>query len=305
MTPTTTKDEIDVIDIDILKNESKNTSEEPSKTTSSFKPVKYFFKGLFVFLEILKVLVRSFKIFSIFSDKEKTKAEIALDNGRDYVKSKIMIRKNKKKLINYDSKDKISFKMIRDVGTFLENLNNISFPLQRTESMNKIKFNRKVSNEPQLCVPKLVKSKIRKSLPDLLNFDDFKDKNDFEAFELNDPEDNIEREFVRQIWNTWFDEVIPFFNDGNESENQETQEIFDEARTIAETNDDKNSTNIKVAKSVTYELASQIDISIRMDSPEMRIIVEVQEEINQLTKKIESKSDAFSLSRRGALYRKV
>jgi hypothetical protein len=47
MTPTTTKDEIDLIDIDILKTESKNNFEEYSKTTSSFKPVKYFYKGLF------------------------------------------------------------------------------------------------------------------------------------------------------------------------------------------------------------------------------------------------------------------
>ncbi len=256
-------------------------------------------------MRLLKPLISNLLFFINKTDKERTKAEIALDNGREYVPSKITMRKRTKKLTNLDNKDKISFKMIRDVGTFLENLNNNSYPLQRTESMNKIKFYRKIPTEPQLCVPKSIKSKVRKSLPDLLNFDDFKENNDFEEFELKDPEDNREREFVRQIWNTWFDEVIPFFKDGDELENQETEEIFNEAQTIAETNDDKNSSNIKIEKSVTYELASHIDFSIGIESPEMKIIVEVQEEINQLTKKIESKSDAFSLARRGALYRKV
>ena len=242
-------------------------------------------------------------------DNEKTQAEISLEKGRDYVTSKIAIRKNKKALFDFDAKDKFSFKMINDVDVFLKNLNNDDFPLTRSESMNKIKFHKKMPEEPQLRVPKVLKIKKRKSLPDLLNYEEFKNKNDFKQFVLADIEDNKDREWVRKIWNRWFDEVIPFFDhnniQGDALEDNDMDEMIEEINAVYDNIDDKNTTDMNIAKSVTYEICSQIDFSMGLQSPEMQIIVEIQEEINELTKRIESKSDAFSLARRGALYRKV
>ena len=65
----------------------------------------------------------------------------------------------------------------------------------------RIKFHKKMPEEPQLRVPKVLKIKKRKSLPDLLNYEEFKNKNDFKQFVLADIEDNKDREWVRKIWN--------------------------------------------------------------------------------------------------------
>lgn len=80
--------------------------------------------------------------------------------------------------------------------------------LERTESMNDIKFPKRINHPDDLLVrvPKKVRLGWNKgSQPDLLNFEEYKKAHAGE----NEADVYDEREWVRGIWETWFDEVIP------------------------------------------------------------------------------------------------
>lgn len=80
--------------------------------------------------------------------------------------------------------------------------------LQRAESMNSIKFPKRINHPDDFLVrvPKKVRLGWNKgSQPDLLDFEQYKKTQAGE----NEAEVYDEREWVRGIWETWFDEVIP------------------------------------------------------------------------------------------------
>ena len=100
--------------------------------------------------------------------------------------------------------------MVEDVEIFLENLNKPSGSLYRTESLKRIKFRRKIPEEPEFRIPKTLRDKKRSSLPELLNFEEFKVKHNFVRYVTIDENENNEREWTIKILNDWFDEIIPF-----------------------------------------------------------------------------------------------
>ncbi|XP_022099054.1 uncharacterized protein LOC110983798 isoform X2 [Acanthaster planci] len=158
--------------------------------------------------------------------------------------------------------------------------------IHRSESLPKVKM----PVPWVLRVPPRVRSRRRGSLPDLLDFDEYvrenRDKDDM---------DNL-REWVRGIWDAWFDEVFPPTEADSESDFEE-----EVSPTVSPTK--RRGSAASSAVSVEIDTTEPI-----METEEDREIVEwLHDEVLQLTAIIEKspKPSPFDLCRRGAMYRKL
>ncbi|XP_071786267.1 uncharacterized protein [Asterias amurensis] len=158
--------------------------------------------------------------------------------------------------------------------------------LSRAESLPKVKMPVPL----QLRVPPKVRSHRRGSLPELLDFEEFvQEKKDKD-------EPNSIREWVRGIWDAWFDEVFPSSDVDSESD-------FEEELSPVISPTKRRVSGASSAASVEIDIIQPI-----METEDDRDIVEwLHEEVLQLTEIIEraEKPSPFDLCRRGAMYRKL
>jgi hypothetical protein len=181
---------IETIDLD---NEIKRIEEIKDKpVTSTIIKKEYFPKNI---------------------NKKTTLAEEALKAGRKYIiypfkKDKKVSPKN---TFNFDQLDKIELQI------YNENI----IHLKRSMSTDNLKFNNKKYWRFDEALPfrsaqsARIKATNRSSQPNLFDFNLFKTRFHYDEskwFENNDTYYNNEREWSREIWNDWFDEVIPQFN---------------------------------------------------------------------------------------------
>lgn len=113
------------------------------------------------------------------------------------------IKKQKKKKNKKLEGKRLNPDILRKVKNeiFTANIRN----LKRSDSMNTIKFPKKILHPDDLLVrvPKKVKMDWKNgSKPNLLDFSEY--KNSYQTADIYD-----DREWVRGIWENWFDEVIP------------------------------------------------------------------------------------------------
>lgn len=128
---------------------------------------------------------------------------MALEAGRNYI---ILPDKQIKpsglshRRLNLDMLDQIEKEMLE--GNRRE--------LLRSESMNRIKLRAKIY-KPEDSVMRLAKrntlARRRPSVPQRLDFEAYKTEKAFDA-----TTGDSEREWTREIWNEWFDEVIPLLD---------------------------------------------------------------------------------------------
>jgi hypothetical protein len=193
--------------------------------------------------------------------------------------------------------------------------------LQRSESINKIKFPKKILNADDILirVPKKVKTQNwTNSKPNLLDFELYKKQNNYNLTSEKYMDD--EREWVRAIWNEWFDEVIPQY-DGTggrpsssfSSHEKEASEKMKgssfNATPVTETTfheEDEEEKKRNAVSPTPYTSYSQVDLAenenTRVDLEALKIL---EKEIEKITLRLKNKMTAFDLSRRGTLYRKV
>lgn len=215
-------------------------------------------------------------------EEELTPAEEALRAGRNYV---ILSRKKKKR-----PKRPLDFARLEAIEKFLSQP-----PNKIRQSKSLTRFHRTVENE--LRVPKKIRDK-KGSLLDLLNFDLYKTSKGM-------PKQVEEREWVREIWNKWFDEVFPPTPDNSEEESVDDVTPMDSYTAVSSVvSKDKRS------KESGPEIMSEEIESIDMltDTEETaEVIAILKEEVAKLTQVIDSMTPpmAFDLARRGALYRKL
>ncbi|XP_013415730.1 uncharacterized protein LOC106177489 [Lingula anatina] len=211
-------------------------------------------------------------------DDKPTLAEEALEAGRKYV---MYPKRKKKKMVPLD------MARLEEIERFL------AMPpgkLERTESLPKVN----VPVERLLRVPQYVKNKHRRSIPDILDFDSFAEKRGYKG------ED--EREWTRDIWNAWFDEVFP----PTQSERDE-----DEARAMSamSSTTDRSVRSKGHASVVSTHISEVIDeIEPLADTEEnAEAILLLQDEVEKLSELISQSPTptAFDLCRRGAIYRKL
>ena len=299
--------------------------------------------------------------YSIFLKAiKKTLAEEALEAGRNYMilrekKSKRFQSKNanfKGKRLNVDLLDKIE----NDI--FESNVKQLT----RAESADRIKFPIRfttLENGNLLRESTKVRHARRPSLSNAGDFDSFKSKFNFKKskWHTNDNEfyDN-EREWVRDIWVEWFDEVIPQLDGtlGVKPKVEQRQQVkrpgiqrkangaapstknstvnFNNPTGFNKTtsrsklpgsvmsrksllfemkqsalDDDDDDDKPRIVKSPTpYATYDQVefvnDVGVEMD---LQMIKVVESEIEQLSKRIESRANGMDLCRRGTLYRKL
>ncbi|KAJ8298279.1 hypothetical protein KUTeg_024810, partial [Tegillarca granosa] len=212
---------------------------------------------------------------------EPTPAELALEAGRSYV---ILPKKKKSK----KKKAPVSMGRLDDIEKFLKTPPNI---LTRTESMEKIP----TVVPRELRVPGRVRSKIRKSLPDILDFDSYSSKRSM-------PEDADVREWVRDIWNVWFDQVFPPPQSDSDDFEEDEGELDENAQ-----KEDK--VDKKRKASITSSLSESLSVIEPIEETEenMEVLQIMYEEVEKLSAEIEanSKPRAFDFCRRGALCRKL
>ncbi|XP_023933515.1 uncharacterized protein LOC106162457 [Lingula anatina] len=211
-------------------------------------------------------------------DDKPTLAEETLEAGRKYV---MYPKRKKKKMVPLD------MARLEEIERFL------AMPpgkLERTESLPKVN----VPVERLLRVPQHVKNKHRRSIPDILDFDSFAEKRGYNG------ED--EREWTRDIWNAWFDEVFP----PTQSERDE-----DEARAMSamSSTTDRSVRSKGHASVVSTHISEVIDeIEPLADTEEnAEAILLLQDEVEKLSELINQSPTptAFDLCRRGAIYRKL
>lgn len=225
---------------------------------------------------------------------------MALKNGKEYLENKITYKKTKR---TRNKKDYfVSEKMIQDIEYFLKNLNKRS-NLHRTQSLNNIKFPRRKPLEPEFEKPKYLKCTKRQSLSNLIGFETFIQKNSHNLNDSSNTELN-EREKVRKIWNIWFDEVIPPLENSplNNLKNEEDLEFSQLNKQILDNQLDK-SLDKTHETSTPYELFYQVELPFT--KKELSIVKEIEDEIFELTIKIENNQNVFFLVKRAVLYKKV
>ncbi|XP_012943224.1 uncharacterized protein LOC101857057 [Aplysia californica] len=214
-------------------------------------------------------------------EDELTPAEKALMAGRNYV----ILPKKKKKKRGQRTMDLAKIEAAEKMLTMRP-----PNKLERHGSMPKL--NKVVERE--MRVPWQVRS-YRASIPDLLNFEEFKTKKRM-------PSGEEDREWVRGIWNTWFDQVFPPTPEDSEAEEEE-----EEAGQRTEENKDEKK---KGKKDPVSDILSQDIEAIDpiADTPENAEIYQILlEEIEKLSQVINTMFNptAFDYCRRGALYRKI
>ncbi|KAK7097844.1 uncharacterized protein [Littorina saxatilis] len=217
-------------------------------------------------------------------EDELTPAEKALLAGRSYV---VLTKKKKKRV-----KHPLDMARLESIEKFL------SMPphrLTRTNSLPKLKR----TVERELRVPQKVRHR-KGSLPGILDFDLYK------TFKRK-PKESDEREWVRDVWNKWFDEVYPPPPPDSEDDFEDDASQTDAHTAIS--SDVYSRDHRKSKGSVPDILSEEIDmIEPFADAEEnAEIITILREEVDKLTNLIDSMTPpmAFDLARRGALYRKL
>ncbi|XP_074650504.1 uncharacterized protein LOC141905524 isoform X2 [Tubulanus polymorphus] len=221
---------------------------------------------------------------SLFTrDLKKTAAELAVEAGRAYV----IIPKPKKK------KKQIDMARIEAIEKFIEQEPN---RLERSKSLENVKH----VVERQLRVPFHVRSRRRNSVTNL----------DFEGFVeekggITSSSEN-EREWVRDIWNEWFDEVFPPESESDDEVADAGQQF---AATLAEDAAKKSTDkNNEQTVSARYDISLIDEIEPLVEGVDSQEIIQMlSEEVEKLTAVIESSDSSrpFDLCRRGAILRKL
>ncbi|XP_061164225.1 uncharacterized protein LOC133173256 [Saccostrea echinata] len=214
---------------------------------------------------------------------EPTPAELALQAGRAYV---ILPKKSKKKS---KRKGPVTMERLEQIERFLRAPPK---PIQRSNSMIKMA----PPLERELRVPSKVRLGSRLSLPNLLDFDSF-------AKGRKMPQDTDQREWVRDIWNVWFDQVFP----PTPSESEEEEVDYTQDEMVSPTREEKEKEK-KRKDSLSSYISDALSEIEPLDDSEQNIELHqiIHEEIEKLTAQIaQGKPKAFDLCRRGALYRKV
>ncbi|KAL4230368.1 cytochrome c oxidase subunit 1 [Mactra antiquata] len=221
------------------------------------------------------------KVHTTPQQDEPTPAELALAAGRAYV---ILPKKKKKK-----PKSSISMARLDEIENFLRKKPR---KLARCESM--IKIPKPIERE--LRVPQRVREGPRRSLPDIFNFDQFGKKRGLKK------EDDT-REWVRDIWNVWFDEVFP---PTPEESDYEEEEILTEEQ-IAEREEEERKKRRKDSLSSSIPVGMEYIEPLTEDDDALQVQQIIMEEIEKLTGDMNKlpKPKAFDFCRRGALYRKI
>jgi hypothetical protein len=146
------------------------------------------------------------------------------------------------------------------------------------------------------------------SLPSLLDFHSYKFKHGYFSSKWSTNNDDFydnEREWAREIWNVWFDEIVPKI-DGPKA-HVEPIDLIDTG-VVDELNDQVDSEKQRrvLASPTPYESYRQIDLNNQDElqiEPEMVDLL--KREIEKMNKSIKDNPNAFDLARRGTLYRKV
>ncbi|XP_070553805.1 uncharacterized protein [Ptychodera flava] len=241
--------------------------------------------------ELVSSLSRSVEQLTPIEEPKKvsvaspTPAEKSREGGLKYVILPSQIKKKKKKQIDP--------KRLEEIDKFLRERPR---EITRSESLPKIT----VPLEEQLKVPKYVRHERRSSLPNFLDFDKFGEERNLE-------EGEDVREWVRDIWDDWFDEVFPPPSE-QESISPTTDILSIHAPTPTKkvlSSDSEDKRRASITSSVISEHVDTID-----PLPEVQdeFIEDYEDEIIRLSESIEMAGDKpspFDLCRRGALYRKI
>ncbi|KAK6173455.1 hypothetical protein SNE40_016901 [Patella caerulea] len=211
-----------------------------------------------------------------------TPAEIALEAGRNYV----VLPKKKKKI-----EVPVDMNRLEDIASFLAKKPNT---LSRSSSFPNIP--RVIERE--LRVPQHIRTEIRSSKPNLLDFEAFKHKGEISG-------DDDERERVRDIWNGWFDELYPPTPSGSEGEDDDEKLPQLDKLTLLKPKPQKEVKRRPSVQSVLSDIDALQPVEDTEENTEILNIL--REEIEKVTQIIEAgdKPTAYDLCRRGALYRKI
>ncbi|XP_060594169.1 uncharacterized protein LOC132748578 isoform X2 [Ruditapes philippinarum] len=245
------------------------------------------------------------KIHSPQKQDEPTPAELALAAGRAYV----ILPKNPSKIslptslvtgfdtdiaLNWLRKKKkvkstISMARLDEIENFLKKQPK---KLVRSESM--IRIPKPI--EKEMRVPTRIREGSRRSMPDIFNFDDYGRRKG-----LKKKDDT--REWVRDIWNTWFDEVFP--PTPEDSDYEEEEELTEEQ--IAEREEEERKRKRKSSMSSSVPEGMEYIEPLTESDETLEVHQIIMEEIEKLTGEMNKvkRPKAFDYSRRGALYRKI
>ena len=217
--------------------------------------------------------------------------------------------KNKEKKLTNDLLDKI------EKCIFVENKVN----LKRSGSMDFIEFPRRLVKPGEEALRAWRRD--RKRAPSAANMVKFEEYKILKGYECSKWSENIDpyfdnnREWVRDIWNVWFDEVIPKLNEYGELIRDTSQmSNYDKPRSAVESRGQNNTNSSdetdqdarKSTKSPTpYDMYSQIDLASDEQPIDLATVKLLEKEIEKLTNRIHEKISAYDLARRGTLYRKV
>ncbi|XP_071127902.1 uncharacterized protein [Mytilus edulis] len=211
---------------------------------------------------------------------EPTPAELALVAGRAYV---ILPKKKKKK-----KKAPISMARLDEIEKFLR-----SPPTKLTRSRSMEKMHMTV--EKDLRVSTKIRYGPRKSLANILDFQAFEKKKKM-------PRDMKERDWVRDMWNGWFDELYPPTPEVSSDEEEE-----EEQAAMSPRKEEKQEKKRK--ESITSALSESISViePLQENEENQELLAILHEEVEKLTESIEAttRPKAFDLCRRGALLRKI
>jgi tetratricopeptide (TPR) repeat protein len=248
---------------------------------------------------------------------------MALEAGRKYVfQDEKKPKRKTQKPMSFEMLDKIEAKIFND---------NIK-DLARSESVDRIKFPHRVVTELDKLVqiPNKFRLKRRSSIPGKFDFESYKKTRNYEKSKLHEElVTNVEKEWTREIWCEWFDEVIPQLDGSGGREGARRLALEKKKLTRSNTNisiaikgkndetnadaqagdnkisddgDDDEDDKQRILKSPTpYEKFEQINL----DQIDPTLIKTLETEIEVLTKRIETRTTCFDLARRGALYRKL
>ncbi|WAR00024.1 TTC6-like protein [Mya arenaria] len=187
------------------------------------------------------------------------------------------------------TKSSVSMARLDDIETFLKKRPR---KLKRAESM--IRIPKPI--EKELRVPARIREGSRRSMPDIFNFNEY-------ARRKGKRKNADLREWTRDIWNNWFDEVYPPTPEDSDYEEEEelTEEQIAEREEAEKMKKRKDSLSSAVPEGMEYiEPITETDETLEVHQILM-------EEIEKLTGEMDkvSKPSAFDYSRRGALYRKI
>ncbi|KAK6975950.1 tetratricopeptide repeat protein 6, partial [Biomphalaria glabrata] len=211
--------------------------------------------------------------------EEPTPCEEAIQAGRNY----IILPKKKKKKKGKRTLDKSKMIAAEQMLT----TKNTKF-IERRESMP---MQHKII-ERELRVSWQIRHR-RFSMPSVLNFQEYKTRKRM-------PSEENEREWVRGIWNTWFDEVFPPTPHGSDEE-EVNKEIIDK-KIKKDTKEENNQLKKEVSQILSQDIEAIEPMKDTMENTEI-----YQKEITKLTHVINNiqTPTAFDYCRRGALYRKI